>query len=202
MKYRPSTIAWIVCLVAGLLVFGLYSVQNSVPKDDNEASAFNGAVGGPFSLIDQDGHKVTEKSWPGNYLLVYFGFTHCPDVCPTGLNRIAEALNALPAEQLAKIQPVFITVDPDRDKPADLKNYVGLFHPKLVGLTGTTEQVEKAEAAYKVYAQKQGDGDDYMVNHSAFTYLMTPDGGVADLFSHDISSQDMAKQISQALNKK
>lgn len=199
MKYRPSSIVWMICLLAGLTVLGLYAVQNFTPKTENDAVAFSGALGGPFHLTDQNGHSVTEKSWPNKYLLVYFGFTHCPDVCPTGLNKIAEALNSLPQPQLEKLQPLFITVDPGRDRAADLKTYTGLFHPKLIGLTGTEAQIEQVESAYKVYAQKQDNGPDYMVNHSAFTYLMNPKGDAIGLYSNDITPQDMEKQISQAL---
>lgn len=198
MKYRPASIAWMICLLAGLAFLGLYWSHDIVPQD-NDTPSYIGAVGGPFTLTDQDGHKITEKSWPNKYLLIYFGFTHCPDVCPTGLNKIAVALDALPADKLAKIQPLFITVDPERDTAADLKNYVSLFHPKLIGLTGTSVQIEQVEAAYKVYAQKQGTGPDYMVNHSAFTYLQDPYGRVAGLYSHEMTAQEMTKEISQAI---
>ena len=193
MQYRPSSIAWMLCLLAGISVLGIYlaNQQTQESRSSNYSS-----IKGQFSLTDHNGQPVTEKSWPGKYLLVYFGFTHCPDVCPTGLNKIAEALNALPAGKGEKIQPVFITVDPARDTAADLKNYVGLFHPKLVGLTGTEAQIEAVKAAYKVYAQKQGYEPDYMVNHSAFTYLQDPYGQIVRIYSHDTTSGDMAKQIS------
>jgi protein SCO1/2 len=194
MKTRPSSIAWMLCLLIGISLAGIYLANKSMPPA-GEASSYQG-VGGPFTLTDQNGRPVTEKSWSGKYLLVYFGFTHCPDVCPTGLNRIAEALNALPSQTIDKIQPIFITVDPARDKVEDLKTYVALFHPKLIGLTGTETQIEQVESAYKVYAQKQGDGPDYMVNHSAFTYLQDPYGKVIALFSHEITAEEMAKQIS------
>ena len=195
MKLRPSSIAWMLCLLAGLSLFGIYVANNT----GNETSPYAGSVGGPFSLVNHNGVQVTEKSWPGKYLLIYFGFTHCPDVCPTGLNKIAEALNALPANKVEKIQPLLITVDPARDTTKDLKNYVELFHPKLIGLTGTDAQIEQVEAAFKVYAQKQGDSKDYMVNHSAFTYLLNPDGQVVGLYSHEMTSKDMENQIFQAI---
>ena len=197
MSFRPSSLAWTLCLLGLLSVLGLYLSLPSKPQTEGIVTA--GGVGGPFTLTDQDGKTVTEKSWPGQYMLVYFGFTHCPDVCPTGLNKIAEALNSLPADKVAKIQPILITVDPARDTAADLKVYVSLFHPKLIGLTGTDAQIEAAKSAYKVYAQKQGTGPDYMVNHSAFTYLLNPYGEMVGLYSHDISLDDMSKQLNQAI---
>lgn len=155
-------------------------------------------LGGPFSLTDQDGKAVTEKSWPGDYLLVFFGFTHCPDVCPTGLGKMAEALDALPAETLVQVQPLFVTLDPARDTAEQLKEYVKLFHPRLVGLTGTQQQIDAIIKAYRVYAQKQvidGDDKNYMINHSSYTYLVAPDGNVIDAYAHDISGTDMAAKI-------
>lgn len=159
-------------------------------------------LGGPFSLTDQDGTAVTEASWPGQYRLVFFGFTHCPDVCPTGLGKMAEALDALPAETLVQIQPLFITLDPARDTAPQLKEYVKLFHPRLVGLTGTQDQIDAVIKAYRVYAQKQvidGDTKNYMVNHSSFTYLVAPDGKVIDVYTHDTSGADMAAKIKQQI---
>jgi len=195
MSFRPSSVAWTLCILGLLSVLGLaLTLPDKAPA---EKIATNGGVGGPFELTDQDGKAVTEKSWPGQYLLVYFGFTHCPDVCPTGLNKIAEALNALPADKVAKIQPILITVDPARDTAKDLKTYVSLFHPKLAGLTGTEAQIESVKSAYKVYAQKQGDGPDYMVNHSAFTYLLNPYGEMVGLYSHDTNPSDMSNKINQ-----
>lgn len=197
---RPSSIAWTLCILGLVSLLGIYvSNQKTLKQEDNSPIATNGAVGGPFTLTDQHGKTVTEKSWPNKTLLLYFGFTHCPDVCPTGLNKIAEALNQLPKEKLDKIQPLLITVDPARDKAADLKVYVSLFHPKLIGLTGTDAQIEKIKSEFKVYAQKQGSGDDYMVNHSAFTYLWDPYKGLIGLYSHDTTAEDMSKQINKAI---
>ena len=198
MAFRPSSLAWSLCALGLLAVLGL-ALSMPAPKPDSGIATIGG-LGGPFTLTDQDGRAVTEKSWPGQYLLIYFGFTHCPDVCPTGLNRMAAALDALPAGKVAKIQPILITVDPARDDAASLKEYVGLFHPKLVGLTGSEAQIESVKSAFKVYAQKQGDGADYMVNHSAFTYLLAPDGQLAGLYDHEITPQDMSKQINQVVN--
>lgn len=196
MSFRPSSVAWALCLLGLLSVAGLYM---AMPEKTADNSVISSDIGGSFELVNQDGQKVTEKSWPNQYLLLYFGFTHCPDVCPTGLNKIAEALKSMPEDKAARIQPVFITVDPARDEAADLREYVGLFHPELVGLTGTEEQIEAVKATFRVYAQKQGTGDDYMVNHSSFTYLLDPNGSLIGLYSHETNAEDMSKQIIQSI---
>lgn len=195
MKKRPSTLAWTLCLFGvALLLVGYLARPEKVATPG--AVAVSGSIGGNFTLTDQDGNTVTNKSWPGKYQLVYFGFTHCPDVCPLGLNKIAEALNKMPKDTAAKIQPIFITVDPERDTAAGLKEYVGLFYPTLVGLTGTPQQIEQVKDQFKVYAQKQGDDEkDYMVNHSSYTYLMSPKGPLLEVYSHDTTAQEMADGI-------
>lgn len=156
-------------------------------------TAGGAVVTAAFSLVDHTGKNVTAASWPGKYMLVYFGFTHCPDVCPLGLNKMAEALDSLDAKTRTKIQPLFVTVDPDRDDTAALAQYVPLFMPDLVGLTGTAAQIDAAKKSFRVYAQRTGDGPDYMVNHSAFTYLMKPDGSLAHVFPHDTTGADMGQ---------
>ena len=195
---RPSQIAWIVCLFAFALFIGLRLSTRPPQAQTNAVAVSTPAgvkIGGPFVLTDHNGHTVTERSWPGKYLLVYFGFTHCPDICPIGLGRIADALKELPADLRGKIQPLFITVDPARDTAKVMKEYVTLFDQNLIGLTGTDEQVKHVQKLYRVYAQKSGTGDDYMVNHSGFTYLMTPDGEMAAIFAHETTADDMAGQI-------
>jgi cytochrome oxidase Cu insertion factor (SCO1/SenC/PrrC family) len=155
-------------------------------------------LGGDFLLFDQDGQPATQKSWPGQFRLYFFGFAHCPDVCPLGLAKIAETLNLLPKDMAAKIQPIFVTLDPARDRPELLKDYVAIFHPRLVGLTGTQEQVDVMINNFRVYAQKQpvqGDPNNYMINHSAYTYLANPVNEVIDVFAHEASPQEMADKI-------
>lgn len=209
-RLKPHHVIWLICIAGFIALFSIPAlrpayladgprtvVEATLEKDSTSQKVAGSSVGGPFQLIDQDGRQVTEKSWPGQYLLLYFGFTHCPDVCPLGLNRLTEALNKLPPEQVAHIQPVLITVDPERDTPAELKTYVALFHPKLVGLTGTVQQIEEIKKNYRVYAEKQGNDKDYMVNHSAFTYLMAPSGELDSVFSHDTTVDEMALKLSE-----
>ncbi|MDD1451843.1 SCO family protein [Sphingomonas sp. H160509] len=138
-------------------------------------------IGGAFTLTDQNGQTVTEQAFAGKYRIMYFGYTFCPDVCPTDVQAIGAAVKKLESsdpELAAKIVPVFVTVDPARDTPAVLKQFVSAFHPRMVGLTGTDAQIAKIKTEYAVYSSK-GDaspGGGYLVNHSRQAYLMDPDG--------------------------
>jgi len=200
-KPRPSKIAWTICIIGLLLLFAAWLMQPQPSQFQETAIAASGSIGGDFTLTNQDGKKVTNKSWPGKYQLLYFGFTHCPDVCPLGLNKMAEALNMLPKSLADKVQPVFITVDPARDTPAEIKKYVILFYPTLVGLTGSEADIEHVKKLFKVYSAKQGDGKDYMVNHSAFTYLIDPQGQLVGLYSNDSTANEMADNLRKLLDK-
>jgi protein SCO1/2 len=153
-------------------------------------------IGGPFKLIDQNGATRTDKDFRGKYVLVYFGYTHCPDICPTELQAMADALAAL-GDDAKKVQPLFITVDPARDTPALLKTYVSNFDKRLIGLTGSAKAVAKAAKAYRVYyAKRKGSGpDDYTMDHSSFIYLMGPDGLYRTHFSHGTPPAKMAERI-------
>ena len=134
-------------------------------------------VGGPFALIDHTGAARSERDFRGKLLLIYFGFTYCPDICPTDLQNIGLALDQLGAVS-DKVQPLFVTVDPDRDTPPHLAQYVQMFHPRLIGLTGDASAIRAAADAYKVYYTKVPNerGDEYTVDHTAFTYLIGADG--------------------------
>lgn len=140
-------------------------------------------IGGPFTLVDHTGRQRTEKDFRGKLLLVYFGFSYCTDVCPTDLQSVAAALDALGAEG-ENVQPLFISVDPRNDTPEQLHGYVALFHPRLIGLTGTERQVRKAADAYKVYVAKSATADDPRgaIDHSGFIYLVGRDGRYLDFF--------------------
>ena len=138
-------------------------------------------IGGAFTLTDQNGKTVTEQAFAGKYRIMYFGYTFCPDVCPTDVQAIGAAVKKLETSDpalAAKIVPVFVTVDPARDTPAVLKQFVSAFHPRMVGLTGTDAQIARIKTGYAVYSSK-GDpspGGGYLVNHSRQAYLMDPDG--------------------------
>jgi protein SCO1/2 len=154
------------------------------------------SVGGPFTLTDTTGRTVTEKTYAGKYMLVYFGYTFCPDVCPTELQVVASALDLL-GPDADRIVPLFVTVDPERDTVQTLSEYVKLFHPRLIGLTGTPAQIAAVARAYRVYYAKVNakDRSDYLMDHSSFIYLMGPDGGLRALFRNGTSPKELADGI-------
>lgn len=153
-------------------------------------------VGGPFALTDQAGHARTDKEFRGRLMLVYFGFTYCPDVCPTDLQAIGLALDKLGRDG-DQVQPIFITVDPERDTASHLAEYVPLFHPRLIGLTGSAEAIRKVADAYKVYYARVPlkDAGDYTVDHTAYIYLMDRDGSYLGFFPPGTSADRMVEII-------
>lgn len=160
------------------------------------------AVGGPFELVDHSGKTVRESDFRGKHLLIYFGYTYCPDVCPTELTLMAQALDRLgPAAD--KVQPLFITIDPERDDPAHMADYVGLFHPRLVGLSGTAAQVSVAVRAYRVYAAKapgwEKAGKDYLMDHSSFIYWMDDAGKFIAAFPAGSTPDVVAARMKERL---
>jgi protein SCO1/2 len=158
------------------------------------------SLGGPFSLVDHTGRAVTERDFAGRALLVYFGFTYCPDVCPTELGTIAAAIDAMgPAGE--RVTPVLVTIDPERDTPAALADYVARFHPRMVGLTGSAEQIAQAARAYRVYYAKvrPRDSSDYLMDHSSFIYFVGPDGRVRSLFRPETSPEAIAAAVTAQL---
>ncbi|WP_426255460.1 SCO family protein [Sphingomonas sp. DC2300-3] len=157
-------------------------------------------IGGPFSLVNQDGRTVTDRDFAGKYRIMYFGYTYCPDVCPTDAAAIGKgvALLAKSDPDLAKrIVPIFVSVDPERDTPKVLKSFVSAFSPQMVGLTGTPAQITAVSQAYGVFAGKgeAQPGGGYLVNHSRATYLMSPDGKPLALLPSDKGPQAVADEI-------
>jgi protein SCO1 len=156
-------------------------------------------VGGPFTLEDGNGKQITDRDFRGKYMLVYFGYTFCPDVCPTTLNEVADALDKLGAKA-NQLQPVFITVDPKRDTPAVVKQYAGAFSSRLIGLTGTPEQIAKVAREYRVYYAEHRTGpgpNDYSMDHSSILYLMGPNGK----FIAPVQADENGAQIAADLGK-
>ncbi len=151
------------------------------------------SLGGPFTLTDHDGRAVTDATYRGRLMLVFFGFTFCPDVCPTELQTVAAALDQL-GPRAAEVRPLFVSVDPGRDTPAKLRDYVALFHPAITGLTGTPEQVAAAARAYRVYYARvtPPGASEYLMDHSAFTYLMGRDGTLRAIFRPGASAEEIA----------
>jgi len=160
------------------------------------------SIGGPFALIDGDGRVVKDSDFHGRYMLVYFGYTFCPDVCPTTLNEVALAMDKL-GPDAARVAPIFITVDPKRDTPAVMKQYVSAFSPALVGLTGSADAIAQVEKSYRVYASENRTGPgpgDYTVDHSSILYLMNPAGQFIAPIRADESADDMAADIKKLLS--
>ena len=154
-----------------------------------------GDIGGPFTLVDTSGKTVTDKDVITRPSLVYFGYTFCPDVCPLDMARNVEAVDRLDAQGI-DVNPVFITIDPERDTPEALADYAYNMHPKLVALTGSPEQVRAASQAYKTFFRKRETGDEYyLMDHSTFTYLVLPDAGFVEFFRQEVSSDQMAESV-------
>ena len=157
------------------------------------------SVGGPFSLTDGDGHPVTDQTYRGKYMLVYFGYTYCPDVCPTTLAAVGDALDKL-GPKADRIAPLFITVDPKRDTVPVVKQYAAAFSPRIIGLTGSPEQIAAVAKAYRVYYAEHRTGtgpDDYSMDHSSVLYLMGPDGR----FIAPVRADQTGPEIAAALSK-
>ncbi len=156
-------------------------------------------VGGPFTLINQDGQTVTEKDFAGFYQLIFFGFTYCPDICPTELQTALEAVQELPPEQAKKFKILFISIDPKRDTPAVLKAYLNQIGPGLTGLTGSPDQIAAVAKAYKVYygksAETAHEEQDYLMDHSSFLYFMGPDGAFLKAFSAGTDTETLLKAL-------
>lgn len=158
------------------------------------------SVGGPFSLVDQDGKVRTGTSFKGSYRLMYFGYTYCPDVCPTDVQKMSQALRLFEASDPARasrVQPIMVTIDPERDTPAVMKQFVAAFHPRLVGLTGTTPQVKEALSRFAIYAQRQGPDKaaSYLMDHSAMLYLMGPGGEPITFFARHATPAQIAAEL-------
>ena len=164
-------------LIAALAGGLLWHESELVPGLGKSVITGQATVGGPFRLTDQTGKTVTDADFRGRYMLIYFGYTHCPDACPTMLSDMASAIDQLPAKDRAKLVPIFITVDPERDIPATMGEYAQAFGPSFIGLTGSQADITKAEEAYHVYAKKHPlKSGDYAMDHSSILYVMGPDG--------------------------
>lgn len=164
------------------------------------------AIGGPFTLVDQYGKTRTRDDFAGQYRLIYFGYTYCPDACPTALWNMTQALDQLEKSDptVAKqVTPIFITIDPARDTVEHMKDYAASFHPRLVALTGTPEQVAQAAKAYRVFYRKvpQEGSNDYLMDHSSFIFLMSPEGRYLTHATHQTPPDALAKLIEDAVRK-
>ena len=188
-------------LVAWALVFLVKGRRATMPARGPVIMLTAAAeIGGPFRLTDHTGKRVTDADFRGRFMLLYFGYTFCPDVCPADLQTMGRALDILAAKGEV-ITPVFITVDPQRDSPAVLKKYVAAFHPRMVGLTGSAAEIKAATKAYKVYYRKQpgarpGDTK-ILMDHTTFIYLVGPDGKAVAAFRGGTRPEVLAKELAR-----
>ncbi len=183
--------------IAGAAVLLVANPQGGQPVQSSGAAL----IGGPFSLVGADGKPVTDRDFRGRYMLIFFGFTHCPDICPAELQVIAQALEQL-GDKAKKMVPIFITLDPERDTPDAMANFVKSFGPNFVGLTGSPEAIAAAAKAYRVAYSKVENKDsagDYSVDHSALVYLMDPKGRYVTHFSYGLSADQMAQKLGKFL---
>ena len=199
MNRRPLLVVLatgVVCVVLALVAWLWWYPQAEAPAVAEEPMP----IGGPFTLVDQDGREVTEADFAGRYMLIYFGYTFCPDICPTSLQTMSTALSMLDDEERAKVAFLFITVDPKRDSVRQMADYVALFDPAPIGLTGTKEQTDAAAKAYRMYYRvPESDTEDYFVDHSSFVYLMDEEGRYVTHFAHDATAEEMAAKLGEVL---
>ncbi len=203
MKYLPLMIA--LFLLGGVSAMSLYASQQA-EKNAGQADVrrTRAIIGGAFTMIDHTGKTVTEKDYLGSYVLVYFGFTYCPDICPTELQVMTEALNMLSKKQSSQVKILLVSIDPERDTPKQLASYVSNFHANTIGLTGSAEQVKKMAKVYRAYYNKVPDKnnpDGYTMDHSSIIYLMGPDGKYLAHFPYGTRAKVMSEKIASFMGK-
>lgn len=191
--YAGIAVAALAGLVAGPLAYRQFSTSADPFVACRQGAVGGGAIGGRFTLVNGDGQMVTDAQVITKPSLVYFGYTFCPDICPFDAARNAEAVDLLEGKGL-DTQPVFISIDPNRDTPEVMKDFAANLHPKMVGLTGSAEQVKAASLAYKTYFKAQPAEDEfYLVDHSTFTYLVLPQIGFVEFFKRETTPEQMAE---------
>jgi cytochrome oxidase Cu insertion factor (SCO1/SenC/PrrC family) len=200
-RHIMAGVAAVGLTAAALAVAGPESSRAAAPPPLPLASLF----GGPFTLTDHNGQQRTDKDYRGKFMLIYFGYTYCPTICPTNLQHMALALKKL-GPKAKSVQPLFITIDPRRDTPKLLKEYMTHFGENFVALTGTDDQLRAATKSFRVHRRKviadKTAPEDYLVDHSSITFLMGPDGKFRTLFPHDTTGDVMAKRMAKYLTQK
>lgn len=203
MKKRLLNLFLLGCGIGCLSLFFIFNFLKPLSYVSSDFPSSPPELGGPFSLIDQYGHRRTLKEFEGKYVLIYFGYTYCPDICPLGLNHISKALTLL-GQDRDKIVPIFITIDPLRDTVELLKLYAQNFNANFIMLTGTTAEIEAVKKDYKVFAKRSDKDDkmsDYLLDHSTLVYLLNKKGQFIRMFPHSTDPEKMAAYInSEILN--
>ncbi|XP_022090424.1 protein SCO1 homolog, mitochondrial-like [Acanthaster planci] len=208
---RKSPVTWKTVLVTfvlgGSLLVGFKIAQRKkrleIEKERSKALG-KAAIGGPFSLVDHNGKPKTNKDYLGQWLLLYFGFTHCPDICPDELEKMVSAVEKINnSPNLPNITPLFISIDPERDTVEVMGAYVKEFYPGLIGLTGTKEQVEEIARNFRIYFSQgpKDEDNDYIVDHSIIMYLLNPDGQFVDYFGQNKTDEQVAGGIAHHMRK-
>jgi protein SCO1 len=202
-----ATLALACVLGTGVVVYYNYARDKKIEAQSKKSETFGKALlGGPWELVNSDGKPMSDKDLLGQYYLIYFGFTFCPDICPNELVKMSRAIDLLAKRKsLPTVLPVFITLDPHRDTCEQVGAYVKSFHPKMLGLTGTSAQVANVAKAFRVYFQEtehqEGDND-YLVDHSVVMYLMSPEGEFVDFYTQKLTANELADKISTQLKSK
>lgn len=191
-------VAIVVLLALATSVFVSTSLMIEPPESKITRSG-TAAIGGPFALVATNGEIVSDQTFRGKWLLIYFGYTYCPDACPTALNSISVALEKL-GSQANDLRPLFVTVDPDRDTRETMAKYLTSFDSRIIGLTGTRDQIDSVVKEYRLYVSRekpQHGGDDYLISHSSYIYLMDPQGRFANV----IRAEEVGDEIVARLRK-
>ncbi|KAL7133976.1 hypothetical protein ABFS83_12G175200 [Erythranthe nasuta] len=209
---RGGPVSWmsfflLLCTGAGLVFYYDREKKRHIEDISNASNAVRqgpsvgkAAIGGPFNLIDHNGKSVTDKDFLGKWNVLYFGFTHCPDICPDELQKLASAVDKIKEKSGIEVVPVFISVDPERDTVEQVHEYVKEFHPKLIGLTGSTDEIKKTARAYRVYYMKtEEEGSDYLVDHSIVMYLMDPNMQFVKFFGKNFDDASLADGVIQEI---
>uniref|UniRef100_A0A7S0ZEQ0 Thioredoxin domain-containing protein n=1 Tax=Timspurckia oligopyrenoides TaxID=708627 RepID=A0A7S0ZEQ0_9RHOD len=206
-RFKGGSLSW-PALVAfagvGCVLLGSYSYQKAKKTEEmrrthTKTVGGKAKVGGDWELVNMKGETRKNSDYHGKFVLIYFGFTFCPDICPDELEKISEALSGL-GENAKYIQPLFISIDPERDTEERVREYLSEFHPSFEGLTGTVEQCKAAAKLFRVYFSKDNTvGDDYLVDHSIITYLMDPTGEFLEFYGKAVTASDMCLRLSKLI---
>ncbi len=198
MRYIAIAAGIAVAVLLGTTAYFILSGQRGSDQfaqcRESTIAGGSAAIGGPFTLTRGDGQRVTDADVIDGPTLIYFGFTYCPDVCPLDVSRNAAAVDLL-EERGILVKPVMISVDPGRDTPEVIGEFASWMHPRMVGLTGSAEELSAAQQAYRVFASRRGEGEDYLYDHSTFSYLMAPGHGLLEFFRRDVEPEELADRI-------
>ncbi len=176
--------------------------SNSIASVKVGKSYGQATIGGPFKLIDQNGKTRTQADFKGKFMIVYFGYSFCPDICPAALYNMTQAFDELSSKELSQFAPLFITIDPERDSVENLKTYMQNFHPAIIALTGSNEKLTPVIKAYRVYAKKakpDGTATEYLLDHSSIVYLMDRQGRFITSFNHQTDPETIVKTLRAVL---